>query len=121
MIDHKTVQWLLGLEGEVSPLFDLQKPVLDSLVLPLQGYGLKDICKHPKLINFQWDNEESGSQWSVVQFNRYLEETDSQVKQRLKTEILAYNRDDVMATRRLELWLRELSSSEILGFADTID
>ncbi|MCP5245296.1 MAG: TM0106 family RecB-like putative nuclease [Burkholderiales bacterium] len=112
MINHQTVQWLLGLQGEVSPLFDMQKPVLDNLVLPLLGYGLKDICKHPKLVNFQWENEESGSQWSIVQFNRFLEETDPGTRQRLKAEILAYNRDDVTATRRLELWLRDLSSKK---------
>ncbi len=92
---------------EDSPLFDIQKPVLDSLVLPLQGYGLKDICKHKDLVNFQWQDDDSGSQWSVVQFNRFLEETDPQTKLKLKTEILGYNRDDVIATRRLEEWLRE--------------
>ena len=43
MEDHPAVVYLLGDE---SPLFDLQRSVLESLVLPLQGYGLKDICKH---------------------------------------------------------------------------
>ena len=104
MEEHPTVLYLLG---DDSPLFDLQKPVLDSLVLPLQGYGLKDICKHRDLVNFQWQDDESGSQWSVVQFNRFLEETDSAIKARLKEEILGYNRDDVTATRRLEEWLRD--------------
>ncbi len=103
MEDHTTVKYLLGDE---SPLFDLQKPVLESLVLPLQGYGLKDICKHPDLVNFQWEDDDSGSQWSVVQFNRYLLETDPQTRADLKAEILSYNRDDVTATRRLEEWLR---------------
>lgn len=103
MEDHETVAYLLGDE---SPLFDLQKPVLNSLVLPLQGYGLKDICKHQDLVNFQWQEDDSGSQWSVVQFNRYLAETDPQAKANLKAEILGYNRDDVTATRRLEEWLR---------------
>jgi len=104
MEDNTTVTYLLG---ENSPLFDTQKPVLDSLVLPLQGYGLKDICKHKDLVNFQWQDDDSGSQWSVVQFNRFLEETDPQVKAKLKSDILGYNRDDVIATRRLEEWLRE--------------
>lgn len=103
MEDNETVTYLLGDE---SPLFDLQKPVLDSLVLPLQGYGLKDICKHKDLVNFQWQDDDSGSQWSVVQFNRFLTETDPQTKASLKAEILGYNRDDVTATRRLEEWLR---------------
>ncbi|UJP05842.1 MAG: TM0106 family RecB-like putative nuclease [Nitrosomonas sp.] len=105
MTENATVVWLLGDDG---PLFDIQKPVLDCLVLPLQGYGLKEICKHPKLVNFQWENTESGSQWSVVQFHRFRNTTDSGDKQRLKTEILSYNRDDVTATRKLELWLRTL-------------
>ena len=104
MEDSSTVTYLLG---ENSPLFDIQKPVLDSLVLPLQGYGLKDICKHKDLVNFQWEGDDSGSQWSVVQFNRFLNETDPQNKEKLKTEILGYNRDDVIATRRLEEWLRD--------------
>jgi predicted RecB family nuclease len=104
MQDNATVLWLLGND---SPLFDMQKAVLDNLVLPLQGYGLKDICKHPYLVNFQWENEESGSQWSVVQFSRFLAETNPQEKEKLKTDILGYNRDDVIATRRLEEWLRK--------------
>jgi len=107
MENHATVAWLLGND---SPLFDMQKPVLDCAVLPLQGYGLKDICKHPDLVNFQWENAESGSQWSVVQFSRFQSETDLTEKQKLKTEILSYNRDDVTATRLLEVWLRRLFS-----------
>jgi len=103
MEDHPTVHYLLAEDG---PLFDMQKPVLDNLVLPLQGYGLKDICKHMALVNFQWEDEESGSQWSVVQFNRFLDETDPAKKEHLKATILGYNRDDVIATRRLEEWLR---------------
>lgn len=103
MEDNATVNYLLGDE---SPLFDMQKPVLDNLVLPLQGYGLKDICKHKNLVNFQWEDKDSGSQWSIVQFHRFLAETNQRNRENLKSEILGYNRDDVMATRRLEEWLR---------------
>jgi predicted RecB family nuclease len=108
MTEHATVQWLLGkTRGSRSgPMFDLQKAVQDNLVLPLQGYGLKEICKHPELVNFQWEDNTSGSQWSIVQFNRFLVETDANEKQRLKSDLLRYNRDDVTATRRLEQWLR---------------
>lgn len=107
MENNTTVTYLLG---ETSPLFDLQKPVLDSLVLPLQSYGLKDICKHEDLVNFQWEDGGSGAQWSVVQFNRFLAESDLKTKEALKSDILGYNRDDVIATRRLEEWLRGLPS-----------
>ncbi len=99
----ETVAYFLG---DSSPLFDIQKPVLDGLVLPLQGYGLKDICKHKELVNFQLEDDDSGSQWSIVQFNRFLAETDPQILEGLKTDILGYNRDDVIATRWLEEWLR---------------
>tara|TARA_R110002073_G_scaffold313617_1_gene485656 strand:+ start:2881 stop:4287 length:1407 start_codon:yes stop_codon:yes gene_type:complete len=103
MEEHETVRYLLG---DDSPLFDLQKPVLESLVLPLQAYGLKDICKHPDLVDFQWQDEESGSQWSVVQFHRFLQEEDGEERAALKDAILGYNRDDVKATYYLERWLR---------------
>lgn len=113
MEDNTTVQYLLGDSPlHPSPLFDMQKPVLESLVLPLQGYGLKDICKHKDLVNFQWEDDSSGSQWSVVQFNRFLDEPDPTKKAKLKAEILGYNRDDVIATRRLEEWLRDHFTSE---------
>lgn len=104
MEDNQTVQYLLG---DDSPLFDIQEPIKESLVLPLKGYGLKDVCKHPELVNFQWEDEGSGSQWSIVQFNNFLSESDLAKREVLKAAILGYNRDDVVATRRLEEWLRE--------------
>ena len=107
METDKTVQYLLEVN---SPLFDIQKPIMNSLVLPVRGYGLKPICKHKDLVNFQWSQEESGSQWSIVQFVRFLQETDPKIKQQLKSEILGYNRDDVKATRALEVWLRSLNA-----------
>ena len=103
MEDHQIVLYLLG---DDSPLYDMQRPVLDNLVLPLQAYGLKDICKHKDLVDFQWEDSDSGSQWSIVQFHRFLAETDPVTKDALKREILGYNRDDVIATRKLEEWLR---------------
>ncbi len=104
MLDDPVVEYLLS---DDSPLFDIQQPILQSLVLPLRGYGLKDICKHPQLVNFQWQDAESGSQWSVVQLHRFLDETDPSQRHLLKSAILSYNKDDVLATRMLELWLRE--------------
>ena len=56
MLDDPVVDYLLG---DSSPLFDIQKPILESLVLPLRGYGLKDICKHPQLVDYQWQDVES--------------------------------------------------------------
>ena len=106
MEGHPTVAWLLGDE---TPLFDLYKVVTDCLVLPVASYGLKYICKHPKLVNFQWDDDDSGSQWSVVQYVNFLAAMRPDDRERLKRNILTYNFDDVVATRKLEEWLRSIS------------
>jgi predicted RecB family nuclease len=103
---HPTVNWLLG---DDSPLFDLQRAVRNALVLPLLGYGLKAICKDKRLVNFQWELEESGSQWSVVRYIDYLNVYDPAQRASIKDEILSYNRDDVRATHALEAWARTMT------------
>lgn len=103
MEEHPTVQWLLG---DDSPLFDIQPVVKNSFVLPLASYGLKQICKHEGLVNFQWSDDDSGSQWSVVQFVKYRMELIKDRREQMKKDILTYNFDDVVATRKLEEWLR---------------
>ncbi len=103
MENHPTVEHLLG---DNSPLFDLLEPIRANLVLPLDGYGLKDICKHKDLVNFHWQDSESGSLWSVVQFNEFLDEARDSQRGQIKIAILDYNYDDVRATRALEIWLR---------------
>lgn len=106
MQDDARVQWLLG---DDSPLFDLRDVLTQSLVLPLKSYGLKAVCKAKNLVNFQWHLSESGSQWSVVRYVDYLNSEDAVEREIIKQEILTYNRDDVKATRALELWLRSLA------------
>ncbi len=96
------------LDENHSPLFDMNKFVKDNIVLPLKGYGLKDVCKHKGLVDFQWEDEGSGSQWSVVQFNLFQAETNRDKKEDLKSSVFGYNRDDVIATYRLEQWLKGL-------------
>ncbi len=105
MTDDPTVALLLGNE---SPLFDMRPIVRDSVVLPLTGYGLKQICKDERLVNFQWELRESGSQWSVVRYIDFLEASNEGERADIAKEIRMYNRDDVRATRALELWLRKL-------------
>ena len=105
MTDDPTVAWLLGNE---SPLFDMRPIVRDSVVLPLTGYGLKQICKDERLVNFQWELRESGSQWSVVRYIDFLEASNEGDRADIANAIRMYNRDDVRATRALERWLRKL-------------
>jgi uncharacterized protein len=109
LLDHPVVDWVLNDPGSC---FDIQKSVTQALILPVTGYGLKAICKNPALVNFQWDVEESGSQWSVVRYSDYSECGDEIERMSIKDELLSYNRDDVAATRAQEIWLR--------SFVDTI-
>lgn len=106
---HPVARWLM--EAKDSPFIDFKKIVMESLVLPLERYGLKDICKHPNLVNFQWENENSGSQWSIIEFLKFQTMSPSPERDAIKHEILTYNRDDVRATRELELWLRKLKKA----------
>ena len=96
------VGWLLSPQG---PLFDVMKVVKTHLVLPVFSYGLKAICRDPRLVNFQWRLEESGSQWSVVRYYDYLGAASETERRAIKQEILAYNLDDVRATAALWVWL----------------
>lgn len=105
MEEHPVVAWLLG---DDTPLFDMCKLVKDSLVLPVTSYSLKVICKHPQLVNFQWDDADSGSQWSIVQYINFISTLIPAERERIKRDIIIYNFDDVKATRKLEEWLRNL-------------
>jgi len=102
--ENPTVKWLLDEGG----LIDLREIVVASVILPTTGYGVKEICKHQSLVNFQWELEESGSQWSVVRYHDFLNAEDDTVRDAIRQEILTYNRDDVRATRALEIWLNHL-------------
>lgn len=107
MEDDPTVKWIL--EGNDS-CFDIKEAVSKSLILPITGYGLKAICKAPDLADFQWELEESGSQWSVVRYGQYLNCEDPAQREEIKQELLIYNRDDVLGTRALEVWLERLGA-----------
>ncbi|HAU07860.1 MAG: recombinase B [Candidatus Yanofskybacteria bacterium GW2011_GWF1_44_227] len=77
---------------------DLHEAVVDSVVMPLYFYGLKDIAGY---IGYKWDDPEAGGAESVVWFNDW---TDSQDPEILK-KILRYNEDDVRATQLIKEWL----------------
>jgi uncharacterized protein len=102
MEDNPTVKWLLD---DPSSCFDIFVATADSLILPITGYGLKKICKNKDLVNFQWQLEESGSQWSVIRYADYLETDEGPEKEAIKKELLTYNKDDVLGTRAQEVWL----------------
>jgi uncharacterized protein len=104
--EHPIVRWLLATDG---PLLDVQKSVKTAFVLPVMSYGLKSICRDRRLVDFQWELDESGSQWSVVRYHDYLAAVETGGTDEagvIKQEILTYNEDDVRATEALVAWIQ---------------
>lgn len=81
--------------------FDLHAKVVDSVVLPLYFYTLKDIAKY---IGYAWADPEAGGAESVAWYDHWLRSGDRSYVDRL----LRYNEDDVRATMLLKDWLAGL-------------
>src|SRR3989338_2302379 len=79
---------------------DLHRTVVDSVVLPLYFYSLKDVARH---VGFQWKAEDAGGAESVVWYNQWKETGDKKILQK----ILDYNKDDVVATMIVKEWLEK--------------
>ena len=64
---------------------------------------------------YPWKLPESGSQWSVVRYIDYLRAREPAGRADIRREIETYNRDDVLATRALEVWLRRFAADNPLA------
>ena len=79
---------------------DLHATIVESVVLPLYFYSLKDVAGY---IGYKWDNAEAGGAESIVWYNDWVETGDNAIKKKL----LRYNEDDVRATQLIKEWLME--------------
>lgn len=79
---------------------DLHRVVVDSVILPLYFYSLKDVARY---IGFEWKAVDAGGAESVVWYNDWKETGDKAVKQK----IIRYNHDDVTATLVVKEWLEK--------------
>lgn len=77
---------------------DLYNQTVESVVLPLYFYSLKDVAGY---IGYKWDDPEAGGAESVVWYNEWFEKKDPNILKR----ILKYNEDDVRATLAIKEWL----------------
>ncbi len=77
---------------------DLHLKLVDSAVLPLYFYGLKDVAGY---LGYKWDDSEAGGAESVVWYNDWLDKKDNAIMKK----ILKYNEDDVRATLLIKEWL----------------
>ena len=84
---------------------DLYIHTVESVVLPLYFYSLKDVAGY---IGYKWDDPEAGGAESVVWYNEWLEtKSDNLLKKLLK-----YNEDDVRATLAIKEWLSKQGPSK---------
>ena len=84
---------------------DLHLKLVDSAVLPLYFYGLKDVAGY---LGYKWDDSQAGGAESVVWYNDWLDKQDlpdRQAGNAIMKKILKYNEDDVRATLLIKEWL----------------
>ncbi len=94
--------------------YDLHAKVVDSVVLPLYFYTLKDIAKY---VGYRWADPEAGGAESVAWYDRWLETGDRSYLDR----VVRYNEDDVRATMMLRDWLATLKPARVRAPKQSLD
>jgi len=79
---------------------DLYRITVDSVVLPLYFYSLKDVAG---FIGYKWSEEDAGGAESVVWYDQWLKTKDKKILNKL----IKYNEDDVRATFMIKEWLEK--------------
>ncbi|TSC90815.1 MAG: Uncharacterized protein CEN90_774 [Parcubacteria group bacterium Licking1014_17] len=102
-----------ALAGKFSDnTIDLHRSVVESAVLPLYFYSLKDVAKY---LGFNWRAEDAGGAESVVWYDEWLRTGNKKILQK----ILDYNEDDLLATKFLKEWLERQKPT--LGAKERLD
>lgn len=79
---------------------DLYNIAINSVILPLYFYSLKDIAG---FIGYKWQHEGAGGGEAVMWYDQWLE---TQKKEFLE-KLIKYNEDDVRATLMIKEWLEK--------------
>lgn len=79
---------------------DLYRITVDSAVLPLYFYSLKDVAG---FLGYKWSEEDAGGAESVVWYDQWLKTEDKKIFNKL----VRYNEDDVRATYLIKEWLEK--------------
>jgi predicted RecB family nuclease len=90
-----------------SRMVDLFPIVKQSVVVPARGYGLKKIAP---FVGLKYSASNAGGAQSIVWFQKY--QADQSRRDVLET-LLNYNREDCLAMKYVEGWLRNLNPSEM--------
>ncbi len=84
-------------------MIDILHVVRPAVIFPLSFYSLKDIANY---IGFTWRSSDASGANSVMWFEEWLKTK----KPKILQKIMEYNEDDVIATYRLQRWVRENAS-----------
>ncbi|HEY4520221.1 MAG TPA: TM0106 family RecB-like putative nuclease [Candidatus Paceibacterota bacterium] len=79
---------------------DLHSKLVDSIILPIYFYSLKDVAAH---FGFKWDDPNAGGAESVVWYDDWVKNQDPDILKK----IMRYNEDDVRATLLIKEWLEK--------------
>ena len=91
-----------ALENFRKRMVDLHPVVRKSVVLPARGYGLKKIAP---FVGLKYSAANAGGAQSIVWFQKYQRDpSDAEVM----STLLQYNREDCLAMKYVEEWLRSL-------------
>lgn len=91
-----------ALENFRRRMVDLRPIVKNSVVLPARGYGLKKIAP---FVGLKYSAANAGGAQSIVWFQQYQQNPKDT---KVVSELLQYNREDCIAMRYVEEWLRNL-------------
>ncbi|MBI0532037.1 TM0106 family RecB-like putative nuclease [Sphingomonas sp. TX0522] len=97
-------------EAEIDAIFDpvrctdLYQIVTRSTDWPLGSYSIKSLAK---AVGFDWEDADPGGANSIEWYDRHVREGDEALRER----IVAYNRDDVIASARVRAALAELGAT----------
>lgn len=87
-------------------LFNLEKALRESVIMPVTSYSLKNIAK---ALGFKWKNKEASATQSMCWYSNYLETND---KKFLDLSI-QYNQDDCIALCIIKKWLQSLRDKNL--------
>jgi predicted RecB family nuclease len=93
-------------------LFDVHRATTDAVVLPVYSYSLKVV---ERFVGFTRQHAEANAEWAMA---RYIEATESgsaEERARVLDEVMAYNEEDLDATRAVLEWLRRQQEIDLPG------
>lgn len=89
----------------VDRFIDVHEAVRNSIVLPVESYGLKSVARS---FGFDWRDDDAGGVQSMVWWAAYAE--DPVANAAARERILTYNEDDLRATLAVVDWLEQATA-----------